>query len=103
MTSPTQLTLAALRGDGWTVVEVVETFPKHAKVRRDLFGFIDILALRPGQTLAVQTTTASNMAARVTKIREHPNLAAVKAAGWYVQVDGWRMKDGRWVRRVQVM
>jgi len=86
--SPTQRSLAALRATDW-LCAVVEHWNHHAKIRQDLYGFVDILAVKPGITLAVQTTTASNVAARVAKIRESPHLARVLAAGWRVEVHGW--------------
>ena len=86
--SPTQRSLAALRAAEW-LCAVVEHWNHHAKIRQDLYGFVDILAVKPGATLAVQTTTASNVAARVAKIRESPHLARVLAAGWRVEVHGW--------------
>ena len=93
-TSPTTLSLKALRDAGYTVA-IVEHFNPHMRIRQDLFGFIDILAIRPGETLAVQTTSRSNMAARVRKIAEHPNVAAGREAGWSIQVHGWAQKKPR--------
>jgi carbonic anhydrase len=86
--SPTQRSLAALRAADW-LCAAVEHWNPHAMRRVDLYGFVDILAVKPGMTLAVQTTTASNVAARVAKIRESPHLARVLAAGWRVEVHGW--------------
>ena len=95
-TSPTTLSLKALRDAGY-VAAVVEHFNPHKRIRQDLFGFIDIIAIRPGETLAVQTTSRSNMAARVRKIADHPNVAAVREAGWAIHVHGWKKNDkGRW-------
>jgi hypothetical protein len=101
--SPTQLTLRQLKADGW-LAAVVEHWNPHARVRNDLFGFIDVLAIRPGETLAVQATSAPNTASRVRKIAEHPNIAAVREAGWQIEVWGWAKKSGRWTlhRRVDV-
>lgn len=93
--SPTQLTLRHLR-DGWPLVEVVEHWNPHARKRHDLFGFVDVLAVGPHGVLAVQTTTVGNVAARVRKIKEHPNLAPVLGAGIVVRVHGWRKRAGRW-------
>jgi hypothetical protein len=97
--SPTQLTLRKLRNDGWTA-EVVERWNPHARVRNDLWGFVDVLAIKGDVTLGVQTTSASNVAARVHKIADHPNLPLVREAGWRLEVHGWSKKDGRWVVRV---
>jgi hypothetical protein len=49
----------------------------------------DILALREGETLAVQCTT-SGVAARVKKITDSEYLDAVRKAGWRIEVHGWR-------------
>ena len=43
-TSPTQLSLKKLREEGYTVA-VVEHWNSFARIRQDLFGFIDLLAL----------------------------------------------------------
>lgn len=94
--SPTQLTLRKLRDDGWTA-EVVERWVPGANIRKDLFGFIDVLAVQGSTTLAVQTTSAHNVAARVTKIAESPLIGAVREAGWTIFVHGWAKRKGRWV------
>lgn len=101
MSSPTQRTLKKLRDEGYTAA-VVERRNPGAFITHDLFGFIDILAIRGDETLAVQTTTGPNVAARVKKITGHENLAAVRAAGWTIHVHGWRKKkaNGRWECRV---
>ena len=79
--TPTKLTLRHLRAEGWPLVEVVERWNPQARIRQDLFGFIDVLAVGPRGVLAVQTTSAANVAARVRKIAEHDNVAAVREAG----------------------
>ena len=80
---------------------IVERWNPFAKIRQDLFGFVDLLAIRQGETLAVQTTSGSNVSARVKKITEHENLPVVRKANWLVHVHGWR-KDakGKWQLRV---
>jgi hypothetical protein len=95
--TPTKLTLRHLRADGWPLVAVVERWNPHAGVRQDLFEFVDVLAVGPAGTLAVQTTSAANVAARIRKIAEHENVAAVREAGWAIHVHGWAKKKGRWV------
>ncbi len=96
--SPTELSLRALRRDGW-VAEVVERFNPHARVRNDLFGVIDILAIRGDETLGVQATSDSNVSARVRKIAESEHIAAIREAGWSVFVWGWKKDGTRWVCR----
>ncbi len=99
--TPTQLTLRHLRADGWTA-EIVERWNPHARVRNDLYGFIDVLALRGTETLAVQTTSATNVSARVHKIADSPHVAAVREAGWLIVVHGWAKKSNRWTLTKEV-
>ncbi|HOY71474.1 MAG TPA: hypothetical protein PKV03_13090 [Methylotenera sp.] len=98
-TSPTQRSLKYLREQGYTVA-ITEKWNPHARVRQDLFGFIDMLGIKDGQTLAVQTTSSSSFSERKKKIEAHENLPLVLAAGWQVSVHGWRKNSkGKWVVR----
>ena len=102
MSSPTQRSLALLRGRGYTVA-VTEHWNAFARVRQDLYGFVDVLAVGHGHTVAVQTTSYSNVAARVAKIRNSAVAPTLRAAGWRVSVHGWRKVKGRWqVREVDL-
>jgi hypothetical protein len=92
--SPTQLSLAKLREEGYTCW-ITEHWNNWSKTRQDLFGFIDILALKGKETLAVQTTSAGNMSARCKKIADHENVGAVREAGWTIHVHGWHQDDKR--------
>lgn len=94
--TPTQLSLRHLRDQGWPLVEVVERWNPHARIRQDLFGIIDVLAVGPAGVLAVQTTSHSNVASRIRKIAEHPNVAAIRDAGIAIHVHGWKKVGGRW-------
>ncbi len=94
-TSPTQLTLKLLRDEGWTA-EIVEHWNPHAHIRKDLLGFIDVLAVRGPDTLAVQTTSAANVSSRIRKIADSPHIHAVREAGWAVRCHGWKKVKGRW-------
>jgi hypothetical protein len=98
-TSPTQLSLKKLREEGW-LAEVCERWIPGANIRKDLWGWTDIVALKDGETLAVQTTSYSNMSARVNKITESDTIAEVRKAGWSVQVWGWRKVNNRWVCKI---
>ena len=101
--SPVQRSLLHLREQGYKV-EITERWNPFARVRQDMFGFIDALAIRNGETLAVQITTASNMSARRKKILLHENLPAVLCAGWKVVVHGWRKNSqNKWVLREDVI
>jgi hypothetical protein len=91
-TSPTQLSLKLLRDQGYTVA-IVEHWNSFARIRQDLFGFIDILALKGKEVLAIQTTTATNMSARITKIGNSEYVGVVREAGWTIHVHGWHQDD----------
>lgn len=91
MTSPTQLSLAMLRDDGWTCW-VVEHWNGFTHKRVDLFNCVDILALRGNETLAVQTTSDSNVSARVHKIAANEYADRMREAGWALHVHGWSKK-----------
>ena len=41
----------------------------------------------------MQTTTATNMSARVKKIGDHENVGPVRDAGWAIHVHGWHQDD----------
>lgn len=100
MSTPTKRTLDRLRADGW-LVAVVEKWNPAVKQRHDLFGVIDVLAIRGDETLAVQATSASNVSSRVKKIADHENTARIREAGWRFEVHGWRKnKSRRWECRV---
>ena len=98
--TPTQRSLRYFRDMGYTC-QVVEQWNSHTKTRRDLFGFGDILAVKPGCILLVQTTSGSNGAARVSKIIGECGDAAKTwlAAGGEIECHAWRKlasykKDG---------
>lgn len=99
MGSPTQRSLKHYRDQGY-LAGVVEKWNPHAKIRQDLFGILDLVVVGNGETLGVQTTSASNMSARVKKITDSDALAELREAGWKVIVQGWRKNaQGRWVSR----
>jgi hypothetical protein len=96
MSSPTQRSLAKLRGEGYRAA-VVEHWNPFAKIRQDLFGIIDIVALKANTTLGVQTTSYSNMSARIKKILASEAYNDIKAAGWKILCHGWKKnKSNRW-------
>lgn len=97
--TPTARTLAELRKRGYRCQVVEQTIP-HTFIKRDLFGMFDVLAIRGPETLAVQVTSGSNVAARLTKIAESEAIADVRAAGWALAIHGWRKAaNGRWALR----
>jgi hypothetical protein len=98
--SPTQRSLAYLREQGYRVA-IVEHWNPHARIRQDLWGWCDLLAIRKNEVLAVQVT-ASGVAARIKKIEESDTIAMVRDAGIRVEVHGWRKNSkGRYVMRIE--
>lgn len=101
-TKPTQWSLKLLREEGWHPV-VVEHWNPHARIRQDLFGFADILAIRAGSPpLLVQTTSGSNASARRTKILETRLALLAIEAGFEIVVHGWRERTKTLPRRLRV-
>ena len=102
--TPTQRTLAHLRKAGYDCA-IVERWNAHLKIRQDLFNFLDVLGVSGMGTIAVQTTTKSNFAARWNKITGRDKFTDLKAenkalkirehvlnclaAGWIIEVHGW--------------
>lgn len=89
MNSPTQRSLAYMRKLGYTCA-ITEHWNQWARIRQDLFGFCDIVALKDDETVCVQACAGSSTSARVDKIKTHKNYLVVKQAGWRILVIGWR-------------
>lgn len=96
--SPTQLSLRLLREQGW-LVAVVEKWNPYAKIRQDLFGFIDIIAIKGDTVMAVQATTEANMAARLKKIASLDSAAIWKCSTRTIEVHGWSKRGERGKRK----
>lgn len=87
--SPTKRSREHLEADGW-IVDVVEHWNPFAKIRKDLFGFGDLFAVKPGHPpTIVQTTSLHNFASRRTKILASEKAAACLAGGVAIVVHGW--------------
>jgi len=101
--SPTKRSLKLMRDQGY-LCEVTERWNPFAKIRQDLFNFVDILCIKDGKTVAVQTTSYSNMSARIKKIKELDTYPIVRSAGWEIVVHGWKKdKAGKWMVREVIM
>ena len=108
--TPTARSLAYLRSHGYHAY-CVERWIPQARVRKDVAGFMDILAwsktpLHGSDILAVQATTGANVSHRVDKI-VHGLLGADqqayrdwKAGGRLVVVHGWAKQGARGKRKV---
>lgn len=94
--SPTVRSLAHLRKT-CQLVQVVEKWNAFTRTRHDLFGIIDILAIEDETTIAVQSTSWSNVASRINKMTESDALEHLRKAGWKILVHGWKKnKQGRY-------
>lgn len=116
-TSPTQRTLKRLRDDGAFMVQVVEKWNpfggplgkngERVGNRVDLFNFIDVLAVMPGQvgTLGIQACSASSLSTRVNKVMEDPEL--LRRARCYVKAGNrllfWGWKQNKKTKRWEVV
>ena len=99
MSSPTSRSLQHLRSEGY-LAAVVEKWNPYARIRQDLFGILDLVAVKDRETLGVQTTSGSNVAARIKKLEDSAALWMLRQAGWRIVCHGWRRNSkGRWVLR----
>jgi len=99
--TPTARTLAHLRQLGY-LAGVVERRLPRCLITVDLFGCIDVLAVRgdlPG-VLGVQTSTRSNQAARLAKALAVPELRTWLAAGNAFEIHGWAKVGARGKRKL---
>ena len=104
------MSLDMLRKLGY-YAEPVEVQVRHPEITRDLLGFADILALRE-HVLLVQTTSRTNVNARIRKIQSAIAFEPCRRAGVLVHVHGWgdggvhvtdmtaKDSDGNWVYSV---
>jgi hypothetical protein len=102
--SPTSRTLQYLKKQGWCG-GVVEKWNHITKIRQDLFGIIDIVALCDTDLIGIQATSDANVSSRVEKIKASPYLRPWLQTGAKVEVWGWakkgaRGKAKRWTLRV---
>lgn len=97
--TPTQRSLKLMRDQGY-LCAITERWNPHAHIRQDLWGFCDVLCVRAGEVVAVQTTSGANVATRIAKMRSLPSLPVVLSAGVKVVVHGWRKVGARGKRKL---
>ena len=83
------------------VALVEQTIPGTMGIKRDLYGFLDFLAVNQFETLGVQATSLSNKSSRKNKILTERAFEAkqwlsfpgrrLEVWGW-----GWSEKDKSW-------
>ena len=108
--SPMQRTLKALRNQG-VLCDIVERFLSHAGpfgVRKDCFGFMDVIAIYPGRGIVAVQACSTDVKSHIRKITDD---CTGEAIAWLefaeIEVWGWRKlvvkrggKQKRWTPRV---
>lgn len=89
--SPTQRTLKYLRSRG-DVAAITEHWNPFAKIRQDLLGFIDLLAISQRNLIGIQTTSGANHNARKNKILASPLSRLWLETGNAIEVWSWSKK-----------
>ena len=100
--SPTKRSLKALRYGGYTCA-IVERWNPYAKIRQDLFGVIDILAIHPDYGIFGVQTTSDNggiVAKHVHKCKAEPRLLVWLESGGKFIIHGWGKRGPRGKRKV---
>jgi hypothetical protein len=100
-TSPTQRSLKLLRDAGY-FAGITEKWNQFAHIRQDLFGFCDIVAFKAsGPVLLVQTTSGTNVSARVAKIVSNDIARAwLQSENRVIVVHGWAKRGDRGKRKL---
>lgn len=92
-----------LEADGWTVTVVEQTIP-HCFIKRDAFGFADLLCCSPTRgILLVQATGGGNMSHRVEKMRAEPKHAIWLASNGRIQIHDWVKLAGQKERECRIL
>ena len=101
LSSPTQRSLKLLRDDCWVCWIVEQTIRIPGRTfKRDLFNGFDLLCVKGSETLAVQTTTLSNLGARIEKLSQNEFVPKLREAGWTLIAHGWRKLKTGWEAKV---
>lgn len=83
------LTLKYYRDLGYRI-DNVEQYNAFIGQRKDFLGFIDYIAIKPGETIGIQSTTLDNKSARITKILELDTPLTWLEACNKIQIICWR-------------
>lgn len=95
-TPATQLTLKRVRKEGYSAVVAEKRLPIPDKfITVDLFGFVDVCAIRSdcNGVFGIQATSTPNIAAHVTKAMNIPELMIWLQAGNRFEIWGWQNKE----------
>ena len=97
--TPTARSLEFARRQGW-LVDVVERWIAPARIRKDLFGCIDLVVLTDAGILGVQACAGASHAARREKALAEPRLRRWLEAGGAFEVWSWAKQGPRGERKV---
>lgn len=88
------------------MVAIVEKYNSFIKRRIDLWGFGDLLCVRNDEVLIVQTTSGSNVSARLEKMKHIPEAGLwLMSPNRKIEIHGWakrgeRGKQKKWTCRI---
>lgn len=99
--TPTARSLAWLKSEGWTYANVERRIPGKF-VTMDCFGFLDYIALKPGEKgiLGLQFTSDSNHAAHYHKIVLERRATLWLACDNRIWLMSWSKKGARGKRKL---
>lgn len=84
-----------MRAEGY-LCAITERWNQYAKVRQDLFGFIDVICVKNDVVVAVQTTSGDHVAERIKKIRETPASDVwLQSPSRKIVVHGWKKRGAK--------
>lgn len=97
----TQRSCQTLKKDGY-IYQIVERWNSYAKIRVDLFGVIDIVAVKADITgvLGVQSTSTDHIMDRIRKALAEPRIRVWLEAQNRFQVWGWAKRGERGKRKL---
>lgn len=97
--SPSARSLKELRRLGYIAQSVEKRIP-YKFITQDYIHCIDIIAFREGEVIGVQATSGANVAARINKALDIPELVGWLKAGCAYEVWGWSKKGARGKRKL---
>lgn len=92
-----------MESQGWTVSVTEQTIP-HCFIKRDTFGFADLLCCSPTRgIMLIQATGGGNGSTRAIKIRQECRHAIWIASGGRIQVHDWIKIKGQKERFCKIL
>jgi hypothetical protein len=84
------------------IADVCEKWNSFTNQRKDLFGWVDIIALEENSTWGIQCTSTSNVKARINKICQDCKTTALAwlKAGNKIEVIGWSKRGAKGKRKL---